>query len=287
MAKQVTVGWVDPVDTTNADHIEVWRKTGVGGTYAQIGGDIALGVQTYVDQNGGSGLSDSTDYYYDVRVYDTSDGYVSTVDNIVISGGSIIIYEQTFDGTSIPSGSTVTNPNSATMPITFDNQFQVAMANEAGTAFTNFWIGDTAYDMDVVKSVAFDIVRTDQSNQILLGLIDDNTLATSNNIVSIQPSSNSNNVVCNSKVEGVGGGAVGSTTVDISTVKTFKISLDSGNVYFEFWNGSAWVNLRTVAHVHTANYYPFITAWNVTGASGTVFVDNFVITNALYSTQRP
>ena len=86
MAKQVTVGWVDPVDTTNADHIEVWRKTGVGGTYAQIGTDLALGVQTYVDQNGGSGLADSTDYYYDVRVYNSSGEYVSTLNNIVISG---------------------------------------------------------------------------------------------------------------------------------------------------------------------------------------------------------
>lgn len=87
MAKKVTVAWSDPVDTTNADHVEVWRKTGSGGTYAQIGTDLALGVETYEDTNGGSGLTDSTQYYYDVRVYNSTGSYVSTEANITISAG--------------------------------------------------------------------------------------------------------------------------------------------------------------------------------------------------------
>ena len=86
MAKKVTVTWTDPSPTTNVDHLEIWRKTGVGGTYAQIGSDISLAAaNTYEDTNGGAGLTDSTTYYYQVRAY-AADGttYEEVEGNITI-----------------------------------------------------------------------------------------------------------------------------------------------------------------------------------------------------------
>lgn len=89
MAKKVTVTWTDPSPTTNVDHLEIWRKTGVGGTYAQIGADISLAAaNSYEDTNGGSGLTDATTYYYQVRAYNSTGDYSNIEASITISAAS-------------------------------------------------------------------------------------------------------------------------------------------------------------------------------------------------------
>lgn len=102
MAKQVTVTWTDPNPTTNLDHLEVWRKTGSGGTYAQVGADVATGVESLVDNNGGSGLADGQEYFYQVRAYNASGGYSYVESNITISSSQFALVLGANDGVKIP-----------------------------------------------------------------------------------------------------------------------------------------------------------------------------------------
>lgn len=82
MAQIVTLTWVDPTPTTNVDHIEIWRSVS-GGALAQLGADLALGVQTLVDDNGGSGYADGIVIDYEGRIYNNLGGEVEGTDYIV------------------------------------------------------------------------------------------------------------------------------------------------------------------------------------------------------------
>ena len=85
MAKNVNVTWTDPTPITYVDHLEIWRKLGVGGTYAQIGTDINLGVEVYLDTNGGGGLDYGATYFYSVRAYNAVNAYSEIESSIEIS----------------------------------------------------------------------------------------------------------------------------------------------------------------------------------------------------------
>ena len=63
-SSQINLSWTD--NSNNEDGFKIERKTGAGGTYAQID-TVGAGVTTY--QN--SGLTDATNYYYRVRAYNT------------------------------------------------------------------------------------------------------------------------------------------------------------------------------------------------------------------------
>jgi hypothetical protein len=82
MAQIVTLSWVDPSPTTNVDHIEIWRSIS-GGALAQIGTDLALGVQTLVDNNGGAGFADAIVIDYEGRIYNSLGGEIENTDYIV------------------------------------------------------------------------------------------------------------------------------------------------------------------------------------------------------------
>ncbi|MDH4240078.1 MAG: fibronectin type III domain-containing protein, partial [Phycisphaerae bacterium] len=63
-SSQINLSWTD--NSNNEDGFKIERKTGAGGTYAQID-TVGVGITTY--QN--TGLSASTEYYYRVRAYNT------------------------------------------------------------------------------------------------------------------------------------------------------------------------------------------------------------------------
>lgn len=87
MAKIVRVTWTDPSPTTNVNHLEIWRSTNSGAA-AQVGTDLALGVETYDDDNGGSGFNDADDLDYSVRAYNSTGQYSEVTGNIVISSAA-------------------------------------------------------------------------------------------------------------------------------------------------------------------------------------------------------
>jgi predicted phage tail protein len=64
-ASQITLTWTDQ-STSEAD-FQIERKTGAGGTYAQIG-TVGANVTTYSD----SGLAEGTTYFYRVRAFNAA-----------------------------------------------------------------------------------------------------------------------------------------------------------------------------------------------------------------------
>ena len=87
MAKKVTIVFKNPVDETNMDHMEVWWKLGAGGTYAQLGTDIAFitGTADYSVEDTSANVADSANLYYEARAYNATGDYNSLEANITIS----------------------------------------------------------------------------------------------------------------------------------------------------------------------------------------------------------
>jgi len=76
MNKKNVITWIDSSPTTYLNHIEIWRKTGIVGTYAKVSSNLSIGTQTFYDVN----ISDGSEYYYQVRAYN-SVGQYSSIEN--------------------------------------------------------------------------------------------------------------------------------------------------------------------------------------------------------------
>lgn len=81
MAKKVDVTFKNPVDETHIHHLELWRKTGAGGTFAQIGTDIAFvtGTANYSYEDL-TASADGVQYFYEARAYNDNGGETDGVD---------------------------------------------------------------------------------------------------------------------------------------------------------------------------------------------------------------
>ena len=92
MAKKVTITFKNPVDETNMDHMEVWWKLNSGGTYAQLGTDIAFvtGVADYSVEDTSANVADSANLYYEARAYNAAGSYNSIEANLTISAAGAV-----------------------------------------------------------------------------------------------------------------------------------------------------------------------------------------------------
>lgn len=120
MAKIVRVTWTDPSPTTNVDHLEIWRSVNAGAA-AQVGTDLALGVQTYDDDNGGSGFADADDLDYSVRAYNATGQYSEVTGNIIISGGGATAFTMNVTAGEVNEISTNVWGNNLTAPNVYDD----------------------------------------------------------------------------------------------------------------------------------------------------------------------
>jgi hypothetical protein len=113
MAKNITVAWRNPAVVTTLDHIEIWRKTGIGGSYAKVSPNLtvitASTLLDWVDDNGDLGLADGQEYYYQVRTYDALGNFTPVEDSLTISGVFI----------APPSSFAAGTPTTNTIPLTW------------------------------------------------------------------------------------------------------------------------------------------------------------------------
>ena len=113
MAKNITVQWRNPAVVTTLDHIEIWRKTGVGGAYSKVSPNIttitASTLLSWVDDNGDLGLADGQEYFYQVRTYDALGNFTAVEDSLTISGVFI----------APPSSFAAGTPTTNTIPLTW------------------------------------------------------------------------------------------------------------------------------------------------------------------------
>ena len=91
MAKKIQITFNNPIDESNIDHLEVWWKLGVGGTYVQLGSDIAFatGVSAYTTDDVSANVVDDAVLYYDVRSYNSTGQYASVTNSIQITPNTV------------------------------------------------------------------------------------------------------------------------------------------------------------------------------------------------------
>ena len=87
MPKKVTITFKNPVDETNVNHMEVWWKLGVGGTYAQLGADIPFvtGTADYSVEDTSGNVVDGANLYYEARAYNDVGGFSGVEGSLTIS----------------------------------------------------------------------------------------------------------------------------------------------------------------------------------------------------------
>jgi transcriptional regulator CtsR len=95
---QINLSWTD--NSTNEDGFKIERKTGVGGTYAQIA-TVGVNVTSYPN----TGLSASTTYYYRVRSYNTAgdSAYSNEANATTTSGGTVPSAPSSLGATAVSS----------------------------------------------------------------------------------------------------------------------------------------------------------------------------------------
>ena len=98
MPKKIVITFNNPLDEADIDHLEVWWKLGIGGTYAQLGSDIPFvsGAEDYLIEDLGPDVTDGNTLYYEARSYDVSGNYTGIANYIQVSSGSIDLYEPTW-----------------------------------------------------------------------------------------------------------------------------------------------------------------------------------------------
>lgn len=206
----------------------------------------------------------------------------------VTEPGAVALFEDDFTGSTIDTAKwDVTIPTPANYTITQSEILILTpQANINGTVLENNVRGDDAITLSDIEAVSFDIVNTDQTNNYYqVGLTKDAT-----------PSSNIDKIVVNRTITAGNTQIVVRDTsvntlqtdvvLDLSTIKTFKITNLAGTIEFWYWNGS-WITMGSVAHTLVGNWYPVIGGRDDTSASGDVRIDNFYVSDTDFSTQRP
>ncbi len=148
-SSQINLSWTD--NSNNEDGFKIERKTGSGGTYAQIT-TVGAGATSYNN----TGLTAGTTYYYRARAYNTAgDSSYSNEDNAITT--VLPTYTLTINISPSGSGTVSKNPNQATY--TAGSQVTLTATVNSGYTFTS-WSGDatgttnpTSVTMNSNKSV--------------------------------------------------------------------------------------------------------------------------------------
>lgn len=188
-------------------------------------------------------------------VIDVSKWTVSTPDpNASITQNEVLTLSVNGTATGNPKEN---NVNAAALPASTEKYVTMDYANAAQAGAGSIWFG-----------IHGDADPTVNSNQIGVLLINATQIS-----ISVKQ----------------GGASVNQyVTLDVSTAKTLKIKITATTIDFYYWNGSSWAQLGTqFAFAGFATYRPGITIRDTLGAPETYTIDNFVVTDIDFSTQRP
>jgi hypothetical protein len=132
---QINLTWTD--NSSNETGFRIERKTGVGGTYAEIG-SVGLDVVTYSD----TGLSGSTNYFYRVRAYNSAgnSNYSNEADATTLAYDATGTW--TYTETSAWDNCDPAQPESGTVTVTQTGNY-VELVDGEGHTFTGTVSGST------------------------------------------------------------------------------------------------------------------------------------------------
>ncbi len=256
MAKKVTVDWTDSTGNTVAPtHHIVERKTGSGGTYAQLGSNITNGVETYSDE---SALTDSQEYFYRVgAVFASGNTIYLTGVAITISESSIILFEDDFTGTTIdPLKWTKASENAAYMEAQQDGEIEFNNIDTplGGTTGKTNLTSIPVFDISTTKVFKFDLLsNTQDTSGCYFGLFkskpDDVSIDDSFTILGAGATD------MRARVNDAGVNDDTDFPLVITSYKSIKIVVDSSNVSFYYWNVSIWTLVITKTHSLSGSFY--------------------------------
>jgi hypothetical protein len=303
MAKIVRVTWTDPSPTTNVDHLEIWRSVN-GGASAQVGTDLALGVQTYDDDNGGTGFADSDVLDYSVRAYNSTGQYAEVTGQITISGAATpVLFSETFDGTTLDTTTnwTLVNPDPLESTYSQNNVLiQGVNFDGVGISGTNNYYhtssavwdptdGDLCFIVDFQQQVAGEQDATSNYNVRVTDVVSGTNTCTIGFYSA--PSGNPNNIRFIAKVNNV--------TQDAQVIHDFTTSMlthkmfwnrTANTITYSYWNGASWSQLHQFTGVESTGAAPLFisTATGVfSGGDHTMHYDNIYITDSDVASQYP
>lgn len=176
----------------------------------------------------------------------------------------------------------------ASVTITQNDELRLAVDSlSTGGTLVNYVRGVNAIDLADIEAISWDVTAAIQANDDWSGGITKDAVVSDNsNRISIQRDAGSGTVLCIVKESGVTTYS-SAVTLDISVVKSLKISKSGTAITFYYWNGSVWTLLTSTTTTLTGNVYPYVAIRNTTTGSGLVVVDNFIVVDTDFSTQRP
>ncbi len=209
-----------------------------------------------------------------------------------VSGSSIITFQDSFAGTTIAADWTKKDSAPTFMTTTQNGEIiQECLATHSGVVGEAQLVKNVGYDITTDFVVSFDLQVDNQAVAagFLVGMHKGNDPnATLTNRFFFQSAVTATEV--NATYHD--GSAPDNTTVvlDLTTYKTLKIICIGGNVIFKYWNGTAWVTMKTVtAHGETGTFYLALASRVYTGSvvGNQIKLDNVRISSADFSTQYP
>jgi len=198
-----------------------------------------------------------------------------------------ILFSDTFDGTIIDVNKwTKYDPSSKAVQ---DDELTVTMTGVSNeTQWLRYLRGQSAIDIADIKVLSFDIDVDDQDQSTWGVFVSaDETPSDYSNLIGVRRIGTAGSVFIVSRASDVN---ISTETValDISTTKTMKVIIDSGNVSFYYWSGSSWTSLgASTTTTLTGSVYPTILFSDTVGQPIVMNIDNYSVTNIDFSTQYP
>ena len=209
-----------------------------------------------------------------------------------VSAGSIITFSDDFTGTTLDEttnwNKTVSDP--AYISFTQNNELIGNLLGVGTTSFGNNNVTSKTTQLTIpsgaeVRTLTFDVTgvyantweigfykslpHTDILNRIIMsrngtaGLVNIRLFEGGTTIYNLAPS------------------------LDVSTLKSVKITVSSTTINWYYWNGSAWASLGSTAHSSSGSYYVGVLAYGTGTAGVTVKIDNLAVTSEDFITLRP
>lgn len=214
--------------------------------------------------------------------------------NINTTGGSTVLYEELFTGTTLSWDTTNVTSN-----VAFSQNNLLTLTPAGVTAQTTYSSGirDTAVTIPITTVITFDVSCSGQTgsndSDWYIGLNKSTNPLTFTDMIGFTNSGTAGRVAWINYRTGQTTVA-SSAVLSIATTKTIKLIITATELKCYYWNGSAWTQLGTTIAPTSgfsseigATYYSSIGCGDSITNPNTVTVDNFRVLDTDFSTQYP
>lgn len=225
------------------------------------------------------------DGVYSIYIHYLNGRFNVNIFNVEDPGQVAFLFSDTFDGSTIDTAKWAEVEN--TLALTQNNELIGIADTTAGSTYDSSLTGQSSIALTSIAAISFDLDAVpSQLGLYSIGITKDSDQTNNVDRIAILRSTSSGNVILQMRESSVNTKSE-TVSLDISTAKTFKITITGSTVKWWYWNTS-WTQLGTSGtHTSTGNWFPGIAGNSNSGESLTIHVDNYYITDADFSTQYP